>query len=950
MKRRRICSLASVLLLGFWVVVTASAQVTPIEEAEKLIQQAKSLLREGDYEAGIVAAQRAREIRQQTLGEHPDTAAALLILASLYRTNGELDRAESLCQQALAMSEKVSGPDSLQVASALNTLANVYLNAKTFSKAEPLYLRVLAIREKTLGAEHLETLNIVNNIGIFYEQTGELGKAESFLQRALAVREQVLGPMHPSIAESLLSLSHVYYGTSDYHRAEQLNLRAVAISEATLGPEHPITGRRIASLATLYEVMGEFAKAEALLLREAAIYEKALPPEHTFTAANQTSLGSLYLAMGNLAKAQVFLEHGLALTEKTSGQEHPDTAIDLGHLASIHRFSGAHARALTLAQRGLALTEKGFGPHHPYTNGALSGIASIHWAAGNPRKALPLLQRALSGTAKNSERLLLLGSESSKRAYVQALADEAFKRVSFSLAVPGRDSMALGLNSVLQYKGRVIDAVSDSMNRLRQSLLAEDRELFERLEQVANQFSRLTYQGAGSLSPREYRQSIDQLSNQQDQLEAQMSKRSSEFRRQVTPATEANVRAALPTDAVLVEWFRYRPFDPRAKLVSEQWGAPRYAAYTLGRSGAMLAVDLGLADTVDGLIREFRAAVSDPQRSDVQQRAAALSAQVIAPLHASLRGARHLLLSPDGELNLVPMAALVDAQGQYLAQRFEITLLTSGRDLLRFASTERVPSSNAVMLADPDYGRPLRMFAGASTPTAPQQRSEELDRGGLTFRSLPGTALEAQAIKTLLQEEPMRVLTGEAASETNLKRVHGPRILHLATHGFFLSNQQVREVTSDRAVLPAGVAVENPLLRSGLALAGANARRSGLSDDGILTALEASRLDLRGTQLVVLSACETGLGDTRSGDGVSGLRRGLLLAGARTQVATLWKVADLPTKELMVNLYEHLVEGAGRSAALRRAQNEMMARPGKSHPYYWAGFATIGDWTPLPGG
>jgi CHAT domain-containing protein len=361
-----------------------------------------------------------------------------------------------------------------------------------------------------------------------------------------------------------------------------------------------------------------------------------------------------------------------------------------------------------------------------------------------------------------------------------------------------------------------------------------------------------------------------------------------------------------------------------------------------------LSVDLGPADVIESLIRELRAAASDPQRGDVKERAAALSAKVLAPLQSSLQGARHLLLSPDGELNLVPMAALVDAQGHYLSQRFELTHLTSGRDLLRFANPERVASSKAVVLADPDYGRPLRLAAETSPPSSPRQRSEELDRGGLIFRSLPGTALEAEAIKALLQQEQARVLTGEAASEMNLKRVHGPRILHVATHGFFLSNQQVREVTSDRSALPGSVAVENPLLRSGLALAGANSRRSGLSDDGILTALEASRLDLRGTQLVVLSACETGMGETRSGDGVGGLRRGLLLAGARTQVASLWRVADLPTKELMVKFYQHLVAGAGRSAALRRAQNEMQASPGQSHPYYWAGFVAIGDWTPLP--
>jgi CHAT domain-containing protein len=140
---------------------------------------------------------------------------------------------------------------------------------------------------------------------------------------------------------------------------------------------------------------------------------------------------------------------------------------------------------------------------------------------------------------------------------------------------------------------------------------------------------------------------------------------------------------------------------------------------------------------------------------------------------------------------------------------------------------------------------------------------------------------------------------------------------------------------------------ENPLLRSGLALAGANARRSGSSDDGILTAAEAAQLDLVGTQLAVLSACETGVGTVQTGEGVYGLRRALVLAGAQAQLVSLWKVADSATQTLMVDYYQRLLKGEGRSEALRAAQLAMMRNPTLRHPYYWAAFIPIGDWTPL---
>jgi CHAT domain-containing protein len=202
----------------------------------------------------------------------------------------------------------------------------------------------------------------------------------------------------------------------------------------------------------------------------------------------------------------------------------------------------------------------------------------------------------------------------------------------------------------------------------------------------------------------------------------------------------------------------------------------------------------------------------------------------------------------------------------------------------------------------------------------------------------------------LLKVEKEHLFTQAEATEAKVKELHSPRMLHIATHGFFLKDNElpaaalrVGGFAYDQAPVPL---VENPLLRSGLALAGANLRQSGDSDDGILTPAEVAQMDLRGTQLVVLSACETGVGDVLNGEGVYGLRRALVLAGAETQVASLWKVADAATKDLMVEYYQRLLKGEGRSAALRAAQRTMMMSQ-RAHPYYWAAFVPVGNWTPL---
>ncbi|MEM9121139.1 MAG: CHAT domain-containing protein, partial [Cyanobacteria bacterium P01_F01_bin.56] len=235
------------------------------------------------------------------------------------------------------------------------------------------------------------------------------------------------------------------------------------------------------------------------------------------------------------------------------------------------------------------------------------------------------------------------------------------------------------------------------------------------------------------------------------------------------------------------------------------------------------------------------------------------------------------------------------------------------------------------------------------------RRSTELSQ--LQVGPLPGTAAEAEALRPLLPNAEIRV---EAeATENLLKLVESPRILHIATHGFFLTDVERPDLNNQRGIGviasdapfsssgPLGVAVENPLLRSGLALAGFNTRSSG-DEDGVFTALEASQLNLFGTQLVVLSACDTGLGDISNGEGVYGLRRAFALAGAETQLLSLWQVSDFGTQSLMANYYENLTAGRGRSEALREVQLDMIEEGGEySHPYYWAAFVLTGDWRPL---
>jgi CHAT domain-containing protein len=346
-------------------------------------------------------------------------------------------------------------------------------------------------------------------------------------------------------------------------------------------------------------------------------------------------------------------------------------------------------------------------------------------------------------------------------------------------------------------------------------------------------------------------------------------------------------------------------------------------------------VDLGPAAAIDAAVEKFRTSLSDPADTTATVNGRALYDLTMAKVIPHLGGATSVLIAPDGSLNVVPFSALVDDKQQFLIKRFTFTYLTSGRDLLRL-NVKTTAQGGGVIFADPTFdGAPDKK---TDTPKTRGRRSADL--ASLAWPALPGTGEEA--IEVAKAMKGMTTFRGDKATEGALKAVHGPKILHLATHGFFLPDEPATKV--DINAPPQ--AYENPLLRSGLAFAGANKLRSG-TEDGILTAMEATGLDLWGTKLVVLSACETGAGKITNGDGVYGLRRALVIAGAESLVMSLWQVDDAATKELMTGYYKRLVAGKPRSSALRDVQLEIQGRTEYAHPYFWASFLPAGDNTPL---
>ncbi|BBD62071.1 peptidase-like protein [Nostoc sp. HK-01] len=908
---------------------------------------------QGEYQQAEPLYQRSLAIREKILGkEHPDVATSLNNLAVLYDSQGKYQQAEPLYQRSLAIWEKVLGKEHPLVATNLNNLAELYRRQGKYQQAEPLYQRSLAIREKVLGKKHPDVANSLNNLAVLYNAQGKYQQAEPLLLRALAIREQVLGKEHPDVAVSLGNLAELYKAQGKYQQAEPLYLRSLAILEKVLGKEHPLVANSLNNLAALYRAQGKYQQAEPLYLRSLAIRKKVLGKEHPLVANSLNNLAELYKAQGKYQQAEPLYLRSLAIRKKVLGKEHPDVATSLNNLAELYKAQGKYQQAEPLYLRSLAIREKVLGKEHPFVATSLNNLALLYQAQGDITLATDFLRRGLEVQAQNLNLIFAVGSEKSKQDYIRTFSGTTDATVSLSLQEARNNPAAasLALTTVLRRKGLVLDAVADNIQILRAQLdkNPETQKLFTQWLQVQQQLSALVYSQPDKQTAN-LKTQLEQLEAEREKLEAAISTKSAEFRQQTQPVELAAIQAKIPKDAALVEIVQYEPFNAKAKTNAQKWGKPRYGAAVLRSTGEPKWADLGEAAEIDQLAIDFRAALATGRT--FKKLARTLDEKLIAPIRPLLGDANHILVSPDGQLTLIPFEALKDEQDKFLIQRYAFSYLTSGRDLLRFGSNNNNASA-PVVLADIDYDNQKQTVASAKTSgSRGLQNRRSGDLANLIFDPLANTKDEAAAIKKVLPNA--KLLLGKDATETAVKQLQSPSILHLATHGFFIADiEQNLNASLDLELTPRQpkiLEVENPLLRSGLALAGFNKRKQATNndDDGVLTALEIAGLDLRSNQLVVLSACDTGKGDIKVGDGVYGLRRALVIAGSQSQVLSLWQVNDEATKELMVKYYQNLQAGKGRHEALRAAQLELLNSQEYKEPYYWAAFVPSGNWTPL---
>lgn len=840
-----------------------------------------------------------------------------------------------------------------------------------FEDAVRYYNQWLDIAEKSHKLNPSEKTYILIRLGTSYTILSRESEAEICLKQTLQILDKMPEVDTGAMLDCFQRLGNLYWLQSRYPEAETYLNQALEICKR--GHREGRVADIMNRLGTIYSEQGRDDDAVSLHQQAIEIRRRCYGSASPTLSESMNNLGEIYMRKGKIKDAEDLFLQALKIRENATsygyGPEHPYLWYPLINLGDLHAYLGEYEEAESFYDRSLKIIQKAWGLSHPHAGFSLNKLAMLYAATKKYDKSLANYNKLIESRHKFIEDVFSYASEAQKMRYINMnpCIDHSF--LSLAIMDTCKETKRCALEMILKGKAVVIDALSAEKEI---EFCVHDEKIDQtekQLADVCNKIASLSLASMNNPLTKEDRDSLNLWSQSKDSIETQLSRSCSEFKDELATRRFklTDVVNAVPEGSALWEFVRYEPYDfKKTGKDEEQTLPPRYLAFTLDHAGDVTLSDLGDAGEVDSLVSlarkriyQSREEIYSPLAVESERRLNEVTGKlygiIFAPLESHLSNNTDIFISPDGQLNLLPFEILPCPDGKYIIEKFKISYLSSGRDLLRF--NRKLESGNwALVMADPDFDRSKVKLAqiGMGTINKPNLAPyiPEPLRGASgclnnRFNSLPYTREETKSIiKTLKDNANLKTQVcyeGDALEEVLKGMPTPPKVLHLATHGFFCEDLDLTENKT----------LENPLLRSGLALAGANRlmddnqKSDSPAEDGILTAFEASGLNLIGTELVTLSACETGVGEVKNGEGVYGLRRAFQHAGARSILMSLWKVPDKETCELMDDFYKNWLDGQSKKEAHRQAELKVLnicrKRCGVAHPYLWGGFVLLGD-------
>lgn len=901
-----------------------------------------------------------REVNKTLYGIYNEEyIKGISMLGVVYNVTGRNDKTIPLLTDAMEFYKKTAGDSSYDYAASINRLAKVYEEVGQYDKAIPLSERALAITGKVKGTESEEYATTLTNLGVIKGGMGFPEQAEPLLLRALEIRKKLVGEKDPDYANSLNNLAVLYAGLGQSEKAISYYQKAADIYKETDGE----TGFRYLMLLTnigvAYDGAGDYVKAEETYLKALLLARKKYNDEWPTIQNIMANLGQLYMGMDEYEKAEP-LALNTVETERKKNDKSDAYASALNDLAYLYTHTNRKAEAESLYIRSAELMKAAVGETHRGYSGILDNLSAMYMEAGRYADAIPLMKKTTRLELDRFLKLFSVLSESEKMTYINRNIFLQYNNLNLLYRYPGAGTSVCTdiFNTQLFMKSLLL---TDSRNVLEAVEGMKDTAATQLLDRwkANKQFLAKQY----ALPEADRRNDIAQVEAETENMEKELVRLSAAFRdmQKGLDIKMPDVQKKLEPDEAAVEFVSFRLIGNidadsimyGAFILKQQDDAPVFVPLFEEKQISKIFNSAG--KTSDAMVKNIYRGGETRNKSTGPPTGRDLYQLIWAPLEPSLKGIRKISYSPAGKLYNIAFQALPVDSTTLLMDKYRLTQYTSIRQVALRSKDDFAKTNSIVLFGDAAFdmdsaaivknAESIKQSSNVYLPD-PSIRRSRGKRGG-SWGALPGTADEIKKVKTLFDENsiPATSYTQTEATEEKLKSLtgHSPGVLHIATHGFFLPEPDKKKQSASLNRENAYKLADDPLMRSGLILAGGNYAWSGKkpvsgTEDGVVTAYEISQLDLSATELVVLSACETGLGDIKGSEGVFGLQRSFKMAGVKKMIVSLWQVPDKETAELMNTFYSYRLNGKNTEEAFARAQADMRK---KYKPYYWAAFILV---------
>ncbi len=824
-------------------------------------------------------------------------------LGAIYNIAGKLDTARVLHLQAKEIREKLFGNTSAAYAQSCNNLGSLYRDMGQYDLAEPLLLKAKDIREQLPPARRLPVYAITCvGLANLYRDMGKYEQAEALYIEAKNVRADTLTKNHPDYASSCNILADLYNYMRRFEKAELLYLEAKQIREKA-GKETYLYGQSCNNLASLYRDREQYEKAEPLALEAKAVYEKTLPENHPSLTINLNNLGELYYAMGNYKASESFFLQARKLWKEALGEEHPFLISNSDEMARLYRENNEPGKADILIRETSRLKYKQLNKIFQFTN------------------------------------------ETEKQQYLKNINGSVDEYQSFYFKKFSHNKAGEPFDISLSNRNLILSSTQQTRQTIYSSGDAGLATTFAEWTATRQQLAKLYSRGADANSAQ-----LKTLEDKADKLEKELSRGSSAFKKLQHTINWKDIQEKLKNNETAIEFAEFQLFD------SKVWKDSIFYVALLLRKDFSEPVLIPLFEKrqLDSLLR--RKGINPGGTINLQYTSKALFNLVWQPIEKHLSGVTKIYFAPAGMLHRVAVAALKVNDSQVLSDKYQLVQLLTTASVID-KSEEQLSTSDKIVLYgavqyDADSSSLLRaaMRYGDGSLVTRSVPENIIDEDGFRFFApLPNSEPEIDSIaKYALGKKNLTIsFKGVEANEESVKSLNGEPssfVLHISTHGFFNPDPKTIKQNAADNIARVFRRSDNPLFRGGLIMAGAENSWRGKFvpgiEDGIMTAYEVSNMYFPHNKLVVLSACETALGDLQGSEGVYGLQRAFKMAGAQNLVMSLWKVPDEQTSEFMQKFYRNMFNNQSINDAFYQAQKSMRDKY-TNQPYNWAAWVLV---------